>query len=241
LQKALLQTRRNLLVVSAVFLLAFFVVTIFRPNLQTIDTQVNLWTPTIRTPILTTFALGIAVTFQTNSLVLISMVISGLLFLKHRKHLGLLLFGVMGGDALLVAVLKSVDQVARPTNGIYATSGFSYPSGHSTAVVVFVGILVYFALRRYHTMRAKVTVGMGMGALVGVVGFDRVYLNVHWFSDVLGGWLFGAFWLTFAISGFIWLESKGKLSSAKFNILANWLYAIAVLVSVLIVALGFIE
>jgi len=234
-------TRGILLAVSVAFLAAFLLATIFRSNLHTIDMIVNLWTPTIRIPALTTLALEIATTFETNTLVVFSIVISGLLALEHRKHLGLLLFGAMGGDALFVAVLKSIYQVTRPLNGIYVSSGFSYPSGHSAGVVVFIGILAYLAMRRYHNTRSKLLIGTGVGISVGVVGFDRVYLNVHWFSDVLGGWLFGAFWLTFAISVFVWLESKGNFGSDRFNAVANWLYVVAVGVSVLVVALGFIS
>jgi undecaprenyl-diphosphatase len=240
LHKALAQTRRILFAVSVTFFIAFLIITLFRTSLQTIDIQVNLWTPTIRNPILTALALGIAETFETNSLVLISTVISGLLFLKNRKHLGLLLFGIIGGDALLVTILKVTCHVARPTNGVYATAGFSYPSGHSAAVVVFIGILAYFMLRRYYSTMVKVTVGTSIGILVGVVGFDRVYLNVHWFSDVLGGWLFGAFWLTFAVSMFVWLESKRKFCSARFNTVANWLYVVAFAISFLIIGSDFI-
>jgi undecaprenyl-diphosphatase len=240
LHKTPLQTKRILLAISVAFLLAFLLATIFRTNFHTIDLQVNAWTPTTRTAPLTTLALGIATTFETGSLVLISIVISGLLFLKHRKHLGLLLFGAMGGDALLVTVLKSINQVVRPTNGAYVASGFSYPSGHSAAVVVFVGILAYLVLRRYQNAGTKAAVGIGTGVLVGVVGFDRVYLNVHWFSDVWGGWLFGAFWLTFAVSVFVWLESDGKFGSARFIAVANWLYVVAGVVSVLVVMSGFV-
>jgi undecaprenyl-diphosphatase len=202
--------------------------------------QVNAWTPTIRNPTLTALAFGVSLTFETNSLVLIAIVIAGFLFLKHRKHLGLLLFAVMGGDALLVSILKLIDAVARPTNGLYTPSGFSYPSGHSSAVVVFIGVLAYLALRHYHSIWAKTSIGTEFAVLVGVVGFDRVYLNVHWFSDVLGGWLFGAFWLTFAVWVFVWLESAGKFASARFGRVANWLYVVAVVVSVLVVTSGFV-
>lgn len=238
MHKALPQNKHILLAASVAFFLAFLLLTIFRSSFHTIDVQVNAFTPTIRSSLLTTLTLGVALIFETNSLVLISIVISVVLLLKQRKQLGLLLFGAMGGDALLVATLKAIDQVDRPTNGIYAAMGFSYPSGHSAAVVVLIGILSYLVLRRYHSMRAKAAVGMGLGVLVGVVGFDRIYLNVHWFSDMLGGWLFGAFWLTFAVSGFVWLESAGKLRSTRFSAVANWLYVVAVLLSVLVVASG---
>jgi undecaprenyl-diphosphatase len=202
--------------------------------------QINVWTPTIRTPTLTTLAIGVALSFETNSLLLIAIVVSGLLFLNRRKHLGLFLFGAIGGDALLVTVFKVAVQEVRPINSIYAASGYSYPSGHSAAVVVFVGALAYIALRRYRSIYAKGGIGSGFGALVGIVGFDRVYLNVHWFSDVLGGWLFGAFWLFFVVWVFDLLEIAGKFKSVRFNVVANWLYAVSVVFSVLVVALGFI-
>jgi undecaprenyl-diphosphatase len=231
-------TRQILLAVSVAFLIAFGLVTFFRPSFQTIDLQVNLWTPTIRTPTLTTLAQGVSLAFETNSLVLISIVISGLLFLKNRKQWGLLLFAAMGGDALLVTIIKTIEHIARPTNGLYTALGFSYPSGHSVAVVVFVGTLAYLTLKRCHNIPVKAAIGAGFGGLVAVVGFDRIYLNVHWFSDVLGGWLFGAFWITFVIAVFVWLESAGKFCSARFNVVANWLYVVAFVVSILVVVSG---
>ena len=76
-----------------------------------------------------------------------------------------------------------------------------------------------------------------MGAVVGVVGFDRLYLNVHWFSDVLGGWLLGAFWLLSALLVFRRLYVDGRFGSERFGRVANWLYVAAVVVSVFVVVL----
>jgi membrane-associated phospholipid phosphatase len=75
----------------------------------------------------------------------------------------------------------------------------------------------------------------GIGAVVGVVGFDSIYLNVHWMSDVFGGWLFGAFWLTFVILLFRQVQMTGKVESERFGVVANWLYVVAVLVAVFVV------
>jgi undecaprenyl-diphosphatase len=233
-------TQKITLLLIIGFLLAFLLVTVFRPSFHSIDVAVNLWTPTIQSPILTFFAEGIAIVFDTTSLVIISIVISGILFLKKRKLEGLFLLGAMGGDALIVSILKALDHVARPANAIVADTGFSYPSGHSAGMVVFMGVLAYFALRHWRSTRARVAIGVSLGVLVGVVGFDRIYLNVHWLSDVFGGWLFGAFWLAFVILLFVWFERTFCFESKRFNLVANWLYVVAVVVAVLVALSGYI-
>jgi undecaprenyl-diphosphatase len=186
---------------------------------------------------LTFFAKGIAVIFDTTSLVIFSLVISGILFLKHHKPHGLLLLAAMGGDGLVVSILKTLEHVKRPTNGIFSDTGFSYPSGHSAGCIVFGGTLAYFAWQNWQSTRSRALIGVGMGAEVSVVGFDRVYLNVHWFSDVLGGWLFGAFWLLSAVLVFRLLQESGVFESERFSLVANWLYLAAVVVSVFVVVL----
>jgi membrane-associated phospholipid phosphatase len=226
------------LVVCLVLLAAFLLVTLFKTSFHPVDAAVNLWMPTIRSDLFTFFAEGIALIFDTTSLVLLSLVLSGMLFLKHLRAQGLLLLGAMGGDALLVSIIKALDHVARPTNGILPDTGFSYPSGHSAGCIVFVGVLAYFAWQRWQSTRSRALIGTSMGVVATVVGFDRVYLGVHWLSDVFGGWLFGAFWLSFALLVFRQIEAAGKLSSDRFNTVAVWLFVAAVVVAVLVVLLG---
>ncbi len=228
--------------VCVALLAGFLCITIFRLNLNAADSAVNLWIPTIQSTVLTFLAEAIAQVFDTTSLVLISLVISGIFFLKNRKPHGLLLLGAIGGDALIVETIKILDHITRPTNGILIETGFSYPSGHSADVIVFGGVLAYFAWRHWHwqSKRVRTAVGIGLGALVSVVGFDRLYLNVHWLSDVLGGWLFGAFWLSFVVLLFDQLEVRGKFGFERFDFVADLLFVLAVVVSVLVVLSGFI-
>jgi membrane-associated phospholipid phosphatase len=236
----ILKTERSLVIACIVALLGFLLLTFFRTNFHSFDVGINLWVPSIQSNSLTFFAQGIALIFDANSLVIISLVISGVLFLKNFKAPGLLLLGAMGGDALIVSVLKTLEHVARPTNGIFFDTGFSYPSGHSSGCVVFGGVLAYFAWRNWQSTRSRALIGAGMGVVVGVVGFDRLYLNAHWVSDVFGGWLFGAFLLSFAILVFRQLKLAGKLESDRFDLVANLLYLIAFAVAVFIVLYGLI-
>ena len=210
-------------------------VTLFRANFHKIDVEVNQWIPSIQSATLTFFAQGVAVFFDTASLAIFSLIIAGFLFWKNYKAQGLLLLGAMGGDALIVSALKAFEHVARPTNNILFDTGFSYPSGHSAGCVVFVGVLAYFVWRHWQSTLSRALIGVGFGSVVGVVGFDRLYLNVHWLSDVLGGWLFGAFWMSFVILVFRQLQLSGKVESESFGVAANWLYGVAVVVSVFVV------
>lgn len=234
------KTERSLFIVCLISLLGFLLVTFFRANFHSIDVAVNVWIPSIQSNSLTFFAQGVALIFDAISLVIISLVISGVLFLKNYKAPGLLLLGAMGGDALIVSALKTVEHVARPTNGIFFDDGFSYPSGHSAGCIVFGGVLAYFAWRHWQSTRSRALIGGGMGVVVGVVGFDRLYLNVHWVSDVFGGWLFGAFLLSFVILVFRQLKLAGKFESDRFDLIANLLYLIAFVVAVFVVLYGLI-
>jgi len=234
------KTERPLFIACVVAFLGFLLLTFFRTNFQSFDVSINLWVPSIQSNSLTFFAQGVALIFDAISLVIISLVISGILFLKNYKAPGLLLLGAMGGDALIVSALKTLEHVARPTNGIFFDTGFSYPSGHSAGCIVFGGVLAYFAWRHWQSTRSRALIGAGMGVVVGVVGFDRLYLNVHWVSDVFGGWLFGVFLLSFVILVFRQLKLAGKFESDRFDLVANLLYLIAFVVAVFVVLYGLI-
>ncbi len=227
--------KHSFYLVCFAFLLGFLLVTFFRASFHSLDVSVNLWIPLIQSKALTLVAQGVALIFDTISLVIISLIISAYLFLKNYKSHGLLLLGAIGSDALIVSILKTVEHVVRPTNSIVPDSGFSYPSGHCTGCIVFGGVLAYFAWRHWESTRSRAIIGSGMGIVAGVVGFDRLYLNVHWVSDVLGGLLFGAFWLSFVILLFRQVKQTKRFESDRFDFVANLLYLAAVMVSVFVI------
>ncbi|HLN88521.1 MAG TPA: phosphatase PAP2 family protein [Candidatus Binatia bacterium] len=231
-------TERNLFILCLVFLLVFLLITFFRTSFNSVDVEVNLWIPSIQSGPLTIFAEGVAVIFDTTSLIIMSLAISTVLYLKNYKTHALLFLVAMGGDALLVSVAKILDHVARPANGILFDTSFSYPSGHSAGVIVFCGMLAYFAWWHWRSTRSRALIGAGIVAVAAIVGFDRVYLNVHWLSDVFGGWLLGAFWLSFIVLVFVQLRSYGWLEPGRFSLAINVLFVLAFVVAVFIVLVG---
>ncbi|MFG2616911.1 phosphatase PAP2 family protein [Streptomyces sp. NPDC048507] len=105
-----------------------------------------------------------------------------------------LLLCLGAGQALRYATMTLIAR-PRPPAGDWAThaSGWSFPSGHTTTAALTAGLLVAALLLRGPGVSRTACVLIGLwGAAVGPT---RVYLGVHWFTDVLGGWLFATAWL----------------------------------------------
>ncbi|MFF1422828.1 phosphatase PAP2 family protein [Streptomyces sp. NPDC058280] len=113
--------------------------------------------------------------------------------LRHRLSAaaGALAFLVVG-QAVRYAVLHAIGR-PRPAMADWAThaSGFAYPSGHATTSALVAGLLVWALARRSRTAATRALCALIVCWAVAV-GLSRIYLGVHWVSDVLGGWLYAA-------------------------------------------------
>jgi undecaprenyl-diphosphatase len=167
--------------------------------LAAFDLAVNQWVPSIRLDWVTLIAIGISYAFDTYSLFIACLAFAGYLFYKKCRLQSLLLMGAMSAGAVFVEVFKLLSGSLRPVNGLITVLGYSFPSGHTVGCIVFCGLLAYFAWYRWKSPRCRAFLSVLVIAISLMVGFDRLYLNVHWFSDVLGGYLFGLFWLFFSI------------------------------------------
>jgi undecaprenyl-diphosphatase len=221
--------------ICAIFLVTFLFITFFRGSFHSFDGEINSWIPSIQTSPLTDINLGFAVAFDTTSLVIFSMVIAGYLFLKKCRAEGLFLLGAMGGNALIVSIVKNLVESPRPSNGLFFSSGFSFPSGHTAGSIVFCGFIAFFALQHWKNARARASIGTGAFVVSSAVGFSRVYLNVHWFSDVIGAGMLGVFWLTGAVLVFKLLQDWGKFESEGFCRVSLALFVLAIVISVSVI------
>lgn len=98
------------------------------------------------------------------------------------------------GQAARYGVMQVIAR-PRPPRVDWAThaSGWSFPSGHATTAALTAGLLVVAVLVR--GPRGRTLLALATCCWGALVGLTRVYLGVHWFTDVLGGWLFGVGWL----------------------------------------------
>jgi membrane-associated phospholipid phosphatase len=139
---------------------------------------------------------------STPSLIVIVLVTGALLEWKGRRADSLLLVIGSAGALALGPVLKAIVERPRPalSDHVVFVNSWSYPSGHSLNSMAVLGLLTVLAIReRPGALRRTALAALG-GFLVVVVGFSRVYLGVHWPSDVLAGWLIGVLWLTISIT-----------------------------------------
>lgn len=98
---------------------------------------------------------------------------------------------------VFVATLKFVVHRPRPTLIYEGVQSFSFPSNHATLSVVVYGFLAFFVARAFHGAKRQWTVAV-TGLLIAVIAVSRLYLGVHWFSDVLAGISFGIAWIVMA-------------------------------------------
>jgi undecaprenyl-diphosphatase len=185
---------------------------VFKSSFDNINANMNSWVVSINTGAFTLVAEGISFVFDTTALVVISLIVAAVLIICNYRRGSVLLLGAMVGDAILVVIFKELFQSIRPQNMLIPEMGYSFPSGHVTGSVVFFGVLTYLAWKHWASKKVKVSTGGFYTAMVVLVSFDRIYLNVHWVSDVVGAVLLGSFVLAFAITIFRYFEASGKFS-----------------------------
>src|SRR5690554_3967 len=101
-------------------------------------------------------------------------------------------------SSLSNVVLKKVIDRERPSfEHLVSVSTLSYPSGHSMSAMAFYGFLIYLSFRFSQSWGPKLFAFFGFGLLILLIGISRVYLGVHYPSDVVAGFMGGLIWVAF--------------------------------------------
>lgn len=121
------------------------------------------------------------------------------LFLKKDKHNAWKVTVVAITNTAVLFLLKGILKRQRPIKPVIAAvHGYSFPSGHTFCSVVFFGMLIYFAYRNISNNTLKWYAIILMALFAMAIGFSRIYLRVHYASDVIAGFCLGIIWLFLA-------------------------------------------
>lgn len=124
-----------------------------------------------------------------------------LLILPNRKTYGLPVSLACLGGVAIYKPLKHFVLRARPDASLHLVTqgGYSFPSGHSVTSIVFYGLMLYLIQKHCKNEKLKTVLSWICGILAAVIGPSRIYVGVHWPTDVLAGWCLGGGILIIAI------------------------------------------
>ncbi len=160
----------------------------------TFDTSISESIYLIRTPLMTNVMM-IITNFGGVYIIFLTMAMSAYLFLKgHRPEASLFLFLLAMGIFLNI-LLKAGTMRPRPTtNALIIETDSSFPSGHAMNSFVFYTTCSYLVFHFTKSREKTIFAFICSGILIGLIGFSRVYLGVHYPTDILAGYAAGMVW-----------------------------------------------
>lgn len=144
------------------------------------------------------------------------------------------------GSTTFTFLSKLLFQRERPLDILLHEQTYSFPSGHATVTIALYGFITYMAVRFSKDFNRQVRILVTSIFFSILIGLSRIVLNEHYLSDVLGGYLVGALWLTVAISVTEWLRFRSNIewqtdwSSSQIYLV--WISIASVFISTLIYA-----
>jgi membrane-associated phospholipid phosphatase len=153
-------------------------------------------------PSATTAFAAVTMLGSTVVLALVTGAAATYLLRRERGRDAALVALTFAGAQLLTWILKATFERPRPSfDDPVATAGwFSFPSGHALSSIALYGALAYLFAGALRSLRARAAGLAGVALLVAAIGFSRLYLGVHYLTDVLAGYSAGLAWLLFAIA-----------------------------------------
>ncbi len=133
-----------------------------------------------------------------------------IVFSKGKEDSFIVLFNLLF-SGIVGTIIKFIVRRNRPSSMIIDEIGFSFPSAHAMLTLVVFATIIYLCWKNIKNKKLNIVLTAFFSLLILFVGFTRVYLNVHYFTDVLAGYILGII-LTFVS---IYLFSKVKIYLEK--------------------------
>ncbi len=133
------------------------------------------------------------------------------LFIKNHKWYSIKIPAIGLSSLALMFGLKYLFGRSRPLIPLLEeVNGLSFPSGHALNAVTFYGLLIHIAWQTVKNVTLKWTLSIVFLLMIILIGFSRIYLRVHYTSDVIAGYCMGFLWLVISISIIHRMEKYSK-------------------------------
>lgn len=177
-----------------------------------LDTSVASWLHAHATPTLTQVMLLVSHAHDPIFIDAYSLVVAIVLARRREWFWIVGLAAAAPGGLLLNGLIKRLFERARPSfdDPLLTLTTFSFPSGHTAGATLFYGTLSAYVLSRAHSSRVRDAALALWFLMVIVVGLSRMYLGVHYLSDVLGGATWSLAWLTLCLIGVRTLQQRAQ-------------------------------
>lgn len=135
-----------------------------------------------------------------------------ILFMLKKWSLGIFLIFSSCAGILFNILLKNIFQRQRPDlHRLISANGYSFPSGHSMGSMILYGAVAYIIIHYAHLRIWKIVGTVLMALFILLIGISRIYLGVHFPSDIVGGYAAGGAWLVICILSFRYYEDRKNL------------------------------
>jgi undecaprenyl-diphosphatase len=203
-------TRRRILVAAAcaVSFAGLTVAVALHPEPFSVDRSATRIAEELRTPWLTPIVETVTRIGSSPWLVAIAVVVGTVALAVRRDPLpGAWLLAEYIGAVIMYQGLKAILGRPRPPGGLVEATGTAFPSGHATQGIAFFGLLATILLGLL-PRRIGLVAAIAVAAIGVLSGLSRVYLGVHWATDVAGGFLLGGVWLAVVLLIRTWFARR---------------------------------
>ncbi len=137
---------------------------------------------------------------NTKTIIIISLSVLIILIIYKKHNYILPLSVTVIFSALSDHLIKYLVGRQRPLVAAYHESFYSFPSGHATIAAAFYGFIAYILIREIKSLKGRLNIAFAAFLVIFLIGLSRIYLCVHYFSDVWAGYILGALWAIIGIA-----------------------------------------
>ena len=165
----------------------FILLNVLNNNITVFDTNIYNALSILKSNVITNIFKIITELGSAKILIIIALI---LLVIVKNKRIGIAISLDLASIGLLNQILKNIIQRPRPEGfRLVEESGYSFPSGHSMASMAFYGLIIYFIFKNIKNKTARNSICVTLSMLIFFIGISRIYLGVHYASDVIAGFL----------------------------------------------------